>query len=73
MTTVSSMTWPPTDATRSSPTRRPASSPNARSSIRRWPICAQATCSSSPGCPVRCGRWSTCSRSRTSCASAAST
>ena len=27
-----------------------------------------ATCSSSPGCPARCGRSSTCSRSPTSCA-----
>jgi len=30
------------------------------SSTRRWPTCAPATCSLSPGCPAPCGRSSTC-------------
>ncbi len=44
------------DATRSTPTRRPASSPSAPNSTRPWPTCAGAMCSSSRPCPARCGR-----------------
>ena len=44
--------------------------PPAPNSTRRWPACAKATCSSSPGCPAQCGRSSTSWRWPTSCASA---